>query len=196
MFIAPQRRCGQNARMPAGLPLAIALLAGMAGAAPASEPALAEQPESNAPTQSGQQANRAERCGPAPATIEPGEIFVCAPRPEGYRINPDVMEAKRQLRSGRPRSPERMRDTSCASVGPFGCTPGAGIDLIGAALTAATMASRAARGENVGRMFVTDPQSSEYELYVEAKRIREEKEAVAAAAAKAKAKAAQTPAGK
>ena len=193
MFSAPQPRRGQGRRVATGITLGIAVLAQVAGAAPAHGPLPPAPPE--APAKSIATGAKADGCAAAPAKMEPGEIFVCAPRPEGYRLNPDVMEAKRQLRSGRPKSPERMRDTSCASVGPFGCTPGAGIDLIGAALTAATMASRAARGENVGRMLVTTPQPSEYELYVEAKRIREEKEADAAAAAKAeaKAKAAEAP---
>lgn len=180
--------------MAAGLTLGIAMLAEVAGAGPAHGSVVPAPPSPPAKTVAAAE-TAPERCAAPPATMEPGEIFVCAPRPQGYRLNPDVLEAKRQLRRGQPKRPERMRDTSCASVGPFGCTPGAGIDLIGGALVAATMAARAARGENVGRMFVTDPQPTEYELYVEAKRIREEKEAEAALAAKAKAKAAQAPPG-
>ena len=159
--------------MPAGLSLAIALLAAGAAGAAAPEP----QEGVAAP------AKAADGCSPAPAAIEPGEIFVCAPRPQGYRIDPDLLEAERARRSGRLKRPERMADTSCASVGPFGCTPGAGIDLLGAAMVVGTMATRAIRGENVGAMFVTDPQRSEYDHYVEAKRIREAKEAAARAAA-------------
>ena len=173
--------------MAAGLTLGIAMLAQVAGAAPNHGPVVQAPPSPPAETVVAAE-TAPERCAAPPPTMEPGEIFVCAPRPQGYRLNPDVMEAKRQLRSGRPKRPERMRDTSCASVGPFGCTPGTGIDLIGGAIVAATMAARAARGENVGRMFVTDPQPTEYELYVEAKRIREAKEAEAAAKAKTKAK--------
>ncbi len=176
--------------MPAGLPLAIALLAASSGAAPPPSAALPERPTESP----GQPSRAADRCGPAPATTEPGEIFVCAPRPQGYRINPDILEARRQLRSGPPKRPERMKDNSCASVGPAGCIgAGAGIDLFGAAITAATMAARAARGENVGKMFVTTPQPSEYQLYLEAKRIREAKEAEAAAAAAAKARGEASP---
>lgn len=164
--------------MAAGLTLAIALLAQTAGAAPATAPA---QP---AP----QPVRPAEACGPGPANAEPGEIFVCAPRPQGYRIDPDVLEANRAKRSGRPKRPERMVDNSCASVGPMGCTGlgGAGIDLLGAAMVLGTMANKAMRGENVGEMFVTDRQPTEYELYKEAKREREAREAEVAAAAKAK----------
>ena len=156
--------------MPAGPFLAIALAA-QAGAAPPSPP----------PKPVAAQARSTEGCSPAPARIEPGEIFVCAPRPQGYRIDPDVLEGERARRSGRPKRPERMADTGCASVGPFGCTPGAGIDLIGAAMVLGTMATRAVRGENVGAMFVTDPQRSEYDHYLEARRAREAKEAAAKA---------------
>ena len=159
--------------MPAGPFLAIALAA-QAGAAPASPP----------PKPVAAPARSAEGCSPAPARIEPGEIFVCAPRPQGYRIDPDVLEAERAKRSGRPKRPERMADTACASVGPFGCTGGmggAGIDLIGAAMVLGSMATKAVRGENVGAMFVTDPQRSEYDHYVEAKRLREAREAAAKA---------------
>ena len=71
-----------------------------------------------------------------------------------------------------------MRDTSCAVVGPAGCIGASpGINVIGAALTAVEMASRLAKGQEIGSMFVTDPQMSEYQLYQEAKRAREALEA-------------------
>jgi hypothetical protein len=167
--------------MPAGLSIAIALLVGAADAAPeAGQPV--ESPAPPAKSDNG--------CGPMPPGIEPGEIFVCAPKPQGYRIDPDVLEASRAKRRGTPRRPERMADTSCASVGPFGCTGlgSGGIDLLGAAMVLGSMATRAMRGQNVGEMFVTDRKPSEYELYKEAKRAREAREAEAAAKAKAKAK--------
>ena len=166
--------------MPAGLSIAIALLVGAA-------PAPAAAPEANAAA-----ASEADNgCGPTPRDIEPGEIFVCAPKPQGYRIDPDVLEANRAKRRGKLKRPERMADTSCASVGPFGCTGlgGGGIDLLGAAMVLGSMATKAIRGENVGEMFITDRKPTEYELYKEAKRAREAKEAEAAAKAKAKAKA-------
>jgi hypothetical protein len=164
--------------MPAGLSLAIALLV---GAAPETGQAAASQ----APA-----AKADNGCGPVPPGIEPGEIFVCAPKPQGYRIDPDVLEASRAKRRGTPKRPERMADTSCASVGPFGCTGlgGGGIDLLGAAMVLGSMATKAIQGENVGEMFITDRKPTEYELYKEAKRAREAKEAEAAAKAKAKAK--------
>ena len=63
------------------------------------------------------------------------------------------------------------------------------INMIAAAATLAQMADRLSKGQEIGSMFVTDPQESEYQYYVEAKKAREAKEA--AAAAKAKAQAAQ-----
>ncbi|MES2119588.1 MAG: hypothetical protein V4513_03305 [Pseudomonadota bacterium] len=118
------------------------------------------------------------------------EIVVCAPRTEGYRINPDIMEAKREARaqSVRPRSPESYKDTTaCQSVGPWGCTGTPSINLIAVGMVLATMARRAATGGNVGQMFVTDPQKTEYQLYLEAKARREAREKTEAAAALAKA---------
>ena len=49
-----------------------------------------------------------------------------------------------------------------------------------------SMATQAIRGDNVGKMFVTDRKPTEYELYKEAKRAREAREAEAAAKAKTK----------
>lgn len=147
-------------------------------------------PEPKAPKMVGGRVKAADRCLPPPASAAQGDILVCGQRPE-YRIDPDIVEAKRAVRSGgRPRRPERMKDNSCASVGPMGCGPPAGINLIAAAMTAAEMAKRLSKGQEIGSMFVTDPQSTEYQLYVEAKRLREVKEAEAALAAKVKAAAA------
>ena len=164
--------------MPAGLLVAIALLAEASSPAPASAPA--------------EPVKAPETCAPAaPTPDNPREIVVCAERPPSYRLDPDVLEAKRAMRRGKPKRPERLKDTSCAIVGAAGCIgAGAGVDLMGGAMVLATMVGKAARGENVGAMFVTDPQRSEYELYLEAKREREEREAQASAALKAKAAAA------
>lgn len=129
----------------------------------------------------------ASACAAPPVEKDKGEIFVCAPRPEGYRIDPDVLKASKQARNRtRPKPPERLVDTSCATVGPHGCMS-TGIDLLNAAVVAATVAQRAISGRNVGQMFVTDPQLSEYELYKLAKSEREAKEAAEATAAKVKA---------
>ena len=126
-------------------------------------------------------------------------IVICAERPEGYRINPDVMEAKREKKDpGRPVRPGGTIIPDCEHVGPAPCLT-AGINLIGAALTAAEMAKRLGSGQEVGSMFETDPHPSEYKLYQMAKARREAKEAEEAAMkakAAAEAKEASQPAGK
>jgi hypothetical protein len=70
----------------------------------------------------------------------------------------------------------------------MGCRGGPTINLIAAAMTAAEMAKRISEGKEIGSMFQTTPEPTEYDLYKEAKARREAKEAAAAAAAKAKAK--------
>jgi hypothetical protein len=117
------------------------------------------------------------------------EIVICAPKPNGYRIDPDVLaarRAKKQALAGRPKPPSKMPDTSCKVVGPAGCIEAPGINLLAAAATAAEMADRLAKGQEIGSMFVTDPQPTEYELYKEAKAEREAREAEKVAKAKAK----------
>jgi len=125
-------------------------------------------------------------------------IVVCVERQQGYRIDPDVSEAKRQANRRKLKRPERFADKSCASVGGHGCGT-AGINVLAAAVTAVEMARRAVTGGNVGEMFITEPQPDEYQLYLQAKREREaKKEGEAArlraeADERAKALAAQTP---
>jgi len=117
---------------------------------------------------------------------EPGVITVCAPPPEGYRIDPDVIRARKIARDHTlPKGRETLRDTSCATVGPMGCRGGAGISLVGAAVTAVKMVQTALEGGNVARLLVTDPQPTEYEIYLAAKADREvaERERAAQAAA-------------
>ena len=133
------------------------MLAQAAAAAPATEPCPPQDPNSST-------------------------IVICAERPQGYRLDPDVMNAKRQARRGggqpRPNNPAPRAD--CATVGPAPCLT-AGINLLGAALTAAQMAKRLAEGREGGSMFVTDPQATEYEFYQAAKARREAEEAAKAA---------------
>lgn len=176
--------------MAGGWSLALALVAGTGGeppaaaaTAPAEPPAAAAEPPASA--------KPAARCASAPPTNADNEIVVCGQRHQGYRIDPDILKVDRQKRSGgRRKRPERLADTSCAVVGPAGCNPAAGINLVGAATAAATMLGKAMRGENVGEMFVTNPEPSDYQLYIEAKREREAREAEAAARARARAAAA------
>jgi hypothetical protein len=122
------------------------------------------------------------------------QIVVCAAKPQGYRIDPDVLAARRMKKKGDPGQPHNPHETfvdhSCATVGPMGCRFGPTIDVVAAATTAITMVDKAAKGENVGKMFVTDPQQNEYQLYLSARAEREAKEA--AAKAKAAKEAAQS----
>jgi hypothetical protein len=180
--------------MPAGLSIALVMLAQAAGTPlPAETPAQTYGPMAeSAPKPPPPTPQPAERdCSSANKDPNARVIVVCGPKPQGYRINPDVLEAKREMKNGgRPKSQqERMQQPSNCVVGPAGCQY-AGINLLGAALTAAQMAKRLANGQEVGSMFQTDPHPSEYQLYVEAKKRREAKEAAAAAkAAQAKAQA-------
>ena len=139
-------------------------------------------------------------CSPAVPDPKSSEIIVCAPKPQGYRIDPDVLaahRAKKEARAGRPRPPENLKDHSCAVVGPAPCIGAPVVDVLAAAGTLAEMAARLSKGQEIGSMFITDPQPSEYELYLAAKKLREEKEDEAAAkalAAKAKASDPSAPA--
>ena len=177
-----------------GLPAALAMLV------PASA---ATQPSAALPAKTAESPPAADRC-PAPSTTG-DTIVVCTVRPQGYRIDPDVMEAKRAMKRdhGRPVRPGGTVIPDCAHVGPAPCMT-AGINLLAAAMTAAEMAKRAASGQEIGSMFVTDPHPSEYQLYQMAKARREAEEAdkaakkaKAAAEAKAAAQAEQamTPSG-
>jgi hypothetical protein len=186
--------------MLSGLPMIVLMAAQAAATPPASEPPPAIPVEEAAgygpalpPPPKPKVKAPSEPCKtpePKDVTEDTREIVVCAQRPEGYRIDPDILEAQRAKKNRtKPKRPERLVDNSCATVGPMGCRGGATIDIVNAAVVLATMAQKAVSGENVGKMFITDPQASEYELYLEAKRQREAKEAEQAAAAKAKAAA-------
>jgi hypothetical protein len=161
----------------------------LAAAAPAYGPALPAQPKPAT------KAPAPEACKPPEIKDDTTEIVVCAVKPNGYRLDPDVMQAKKQAkdRTRGPKKAESFADNSCASVGPRGCG-GGGVDVLSAAVAAVTMATKAAKGENVGKMFVTDPQPDEYQLYEQAKREREAKEDEAAALARDAAAKAQEPA--
>ena len=164
-----------------GLSVALLTMAQAAAPATAATPPAAAKP---AP----------DDCRNPPPSPDSRTVVVCAPRPEGYRIDPDVLEAKREHRNnqaGGPRPRETMKQNDCATVGPMGCRFGPSIDLLAAAEVLAKMAATANQGGDVGKMFETTPEMSEYQLYVEAKKRREAKEAQEAAA-KSKA-AAQAP---
>lgn len=174
--------------MPSGLIVAIAFAASSASGPGVYGPVQPDPPKpaTKAPT--------GDSCAGVNAGRDTREIVICAQRPNGYRINPDVMEAKREARSGgQPRNPhESFARNDCATVGSMPCF-NPGINLIAAASTLAEMARRLAKGEQIGSMFVTNPSPDEYQLYVMAKKRREAKDAEAAlTAARAKAAAAKT----
>jgi hypothetical protein len=183
--------------MAAALPVAIALLAQAAAATPYTSSVYG--PEGPPPAKAAlttATASATERsCVPSTKDAESRVIVVCAPKPQGYRIDPDVLaarKAKREMMAGRPHNPhETFKDNSCKVVGPAPCMDAPMINLLAAAATAAEMADRLSKGQEIGSMFVTDPQSSEYQLYLEAKKEREAKEAAKAAKAKAAAQPAQ-----
>jgi len=171
--------------MPAALPLVLLLLADGAAYGP-------QAPAVPKPT-----VKAAARECPNNADPNSREIMVCAERPQGYRLDPDLVEARRERReaqAGRLKTPaERAAVPSSGScVGPNSCVSG-GPNLLAIAIGAATMAKRLAEGKEIGSMFETTPQTDEYHLYLAAKQRREQREAeerAAALAADAKAKAA------
>lgn len=163
-------------------------LAGFADA-PAQSATAVPSPQAAAPTKN----ETSDAC--SPTNPDSRTIVICTQRPQGYRLNPDVMEAKRETHSaGRPVRQGVNVIPDCATVGPAPCMT-AGIPIIGAALTAAEMAKRLAKGEEIGSMFVTDPHLSEYQLYQMAKSRREAEEAENSALAKAKAEQVKSIAG-
>jgi hypothetical protein len=179
----------------AALALAAALSGQAGGGAAEASPAPVYGPAAPAPPKAAAPVKRAE-CPPTPAEPNAQEIVVCAQRPQGYRIDPDVLaakKAKRQALAGRAKPPENLKDHSCRVVGSAPCMDAPMINVLAAAATLGKMADRISKGQEIGSLFVTDPQLSEYQYYQLAKKEREAKEA--AAAAKAKAAAAKADAG-
>lgn len=161
-----------------GPPAALLILA-QAATADVAHPPYGPAPSAPAPAPA-----KVPECAPQPAPAKANAIVVCAVKPNGYRLPPDVVEAKRlkkRIESGRPRNPhETYANHSCA-VGPLACTGTPAINVIAAAMTAAEISKRLAKGQEVGSIFETTPHPSDYQLYQEAKRRREAKEADAAA---------------
>lgn len=165
------------------LPAALLFFAQATAAAPTESSEVVYGPASPEPPKTALPAAKPAESGcRAPAAGDPknGPIVVCAIKPQGYRIDPDVLAARRMKKKGDPGAPRNPHETyvdhSCATVGPMGCRFGPTIDLAAAAVTAANMVDKAVKGENVGKTFVTDPTRNEYQLYLEAKREREAKE--------------------
>ena len=183
--------------MAIGLNFALVLLAQAsaasppAGGAPAYGP-VAAGPSKPAPVPHDQSQRE---CAPQNPDPKSNAIVVCAVKPDGYRLPPDIVEARRLKKEGvtiRPRNPhETFADHSCAHVGPMGCRGAPTLDMLAVAATAAEISKRMANGQEVGSIFQTEKSSTDYQYYQMAKKEREEKEAQAAAkAAKAKALAA------
>jgi hypothetical protein len=175
--------------MPAGLPVVLALFAQAATAVPAEPPQPAYGPAKPAPAKLAPPPTAAGReCTPQSTDTKSNEIVVCAVKPEGYRLPPDIVEARRLKKQGdrgRPHNPhETYADHSCATIGPMGCRGVPTIDFIAVAAVAAKISDRLAKGQEIGSIFETTPHPSEYQLYLEAKRRREAKEAETAAQAK------------
>src|SRR4051794_39505513 len=146
--------------MPAGLPVAILLFAQAASSATSHEPT-PPAPVTAAPVKG------AEReCVNQNKDPKANEIVVCAIKPQGYRIDPDVLEARRQKKQGpgsQPHNPhETYADHSCATVGPMGCRGVPTVNVLAAALVAAKMADHLSKGQEIGSMFETTPTTGEY----------------------------------
>ncbi len=180
--------------MAVGFPVALVLAAQVAGAVPTNAqqpygPTPASAPAPAAPAAA--PVTEAQRECTTPTAPDPNsrDIVVCAVRPNGYRLDPDVLAARRLKKKGesvRPRNPhENVANHDCATIGPMGCRGQPTIDLFTAATALATMSERLAKGQEIGSMFQTEPTSSEYQLYLEAKKEREEAETDKAAKAKA-----------
>ena len=164
--------------MVVGLP--VVLFFAQAAAAPANPAQPSYGPEAAQAAKSAAAPKSAE-CAPQNPDPKSTEIVVCAVKPQGYRIDPDVLAAKRLKKKGDPGAPKNPHETyadhSCATVGPMGCRGGPAFNVVGAAMAAANMIDKAVKGENVGQALAPDPTMSEYKLYQIAKQQREEKEA-------------------
>ena len=184
--------------MSAGLILAAAAMAQAADAPavpppapppPSAQPAPSYGPAESAPPRTAASDPSARKdCSPDAPDPETGAIVVCVIKSDGYRLDPDVMaarDAKRHAEHGRPLSrSEHLVDTATPVGPPVGCPMGLGcVNLMGVALTAAQMAGRLAKGQDVGSVFRTGDGSTEYQYYKLAKMERERREREAEAAA-------------
>jgi hypothetical protein len=177
--------------MPAGLSIALMLSAQAATQAAGATPAYGPATSNASPPTTAAPAREAQRECSTPPAPNPNsrEIVVCAIKPNGYRLDPDVLAARRLKKQGesvRPRNPhETYADHSCATVGPMGCRGQPTIDIFTAGAALAMMADRLSKGQEIGSLFQTTPAKGEYALFLEAKKQREEAEADKAAKAKA-----------
>lgn len=172
--------------MPSGFSIML-----MAAAQAAAAPSPGGQAAATATASGNVLAREASRDCTTPSAPDPNsrDIVVCAVKPDGYRLDPDVLAAKRAKKKGesiRPRNPhETFANHNCATIGPMGCRGQVTVDAFTAAAVVAQMAARLSNGQPIGPMFQTQPTESEYQLYLDAKKQREEQEADKAAEAKA-----------
>lgn len=172
--------------MPSGFSIML-----MAAAQAAAAPSPGGQAAATATASGNVLAREASRDCTTPSVPDPNsrDIVVCAVKPDGYRLDPDVLAAKRAKKKGesiRPRNPhETFANHNCATIGPMGCRGQVTVDAFTAAAVVAQMAARLSNGQPIGPMFQTQPTESEYQLYLDAKKQREEQEADKAAKAKA-----------
>jgi hypothetical protein len=173
--------------MPAGLLIVLAVLAQAAAGEPSSPVYGPAAPVTKPPATPPKTAD-ARDCEPQGTDPKSLEIIVCAPKPQGYRLDPDLVEARREKKqgdAGRPHNPhESYAVHDCASIGPMGCRGGPGFNIMAAAATAVEVANRLSKGQEIASLFVTDPHQSEYQLYQAAKKRREFVEAEEATKAK------------
>lgn len=112
------------------------------------------------------------------------DITVCAQRPQGYRLDPNVVDAERQADRARASASAALppAQASCARS-PMGCGTGLeGLDLANVAIVLGTTAVKAAEGQDWQGIFKKGG-SNEYQLYLEAKEQREARKLEAQAAA-------------
>lgn len=178
--------------MGAGVILAAAVLAQAGGepaaAAPPADPTPVYGPAAPPPPKPpGSAATANKDCSPDVPDPTTGAIVVCVVKPNGYRIDPDVLAAtklKKKEQTGGPRPPERYADVTGPVGPPYGCMGVQCVNIVGVALTAAQMASKLAQGATVGSVLKTQPEgSSEYQYYQQAKIEREQKQVEKAAKA-------------
>lgn len=181
-----------------GLPVAFMLFAQAASAAPndaAHAPTYGPVAASPLPPPKRSSDQTERECAPQNKDPNAKEIVVCAVKPDGYRLPPDIVEARRLKKEGattRPNNPhETYADHSCAHVGPMGCRGAPTLDMLSVAATAAEISKRMAKGQEIGSVFETEKSPTDYQYYEMARKGREAREAAAMAkSAKAKAVAA------
>lgn len=170
---------------------AMAMILGLTAAslAPGSQPIQAAPPSETARGPS-KPANRqvsppsVRKESAAPCAMQDARsITVCAQRRQGYRLDPSVMEASREVEQTNRSlsSPTPAAQAVCSSQ-TMGCGKGIeSLDLANVALVVGTAALKAAKGES-WQAAIKPGAADEYQLYRQAKRRHEALEEQRAAA--------------